>query len=164
LINGHFLVILRLGGLPDPRIRSMMRPECSGKDATKTMGGWLVEGRWPGALPVLLLVACSSGPSASARDVADANDTGRTLAGKSESERALLSEAGTLPSGTQRRIRSTTVIADAPYSSASGRTCRVLHVSEVAAKRPAERLACSDGKSWFFVPDVFGSPTDTGQE
>lgn len=105
---------------------------------------------------MLCLVACSSGPVPSPRDVADANDTGRTLDARSATERALLVEAASLPSGTQRRVGGATVVADAAYAAASGRTCRVLHITEAAAK-VMDRLACSDGKSWFFVPDVFGA-------
>lgn len=101
-----------------------------------------------------LLFACSSTPLASARDIADANDTGPLLAGKSASDRALLGQLSGLPSGTPRRIGNELVVAEAPYSAASGRRCRVVHLSEAPAKSAISRLACSDGESWFFVPDV----------
>lgn len=103
-----------------------------------------------------LLFACSSTPPASARDVADANDTGRLLVGKSASDRALLEQLSGLPSGTPQRVGSATVVAESPYAAASGRSCRALHLTAASTKSPINRLACSDGRSWFFVPDVFG--------
>jgi hypothetical protein len=102
------------------------------------------------------LCACSSTPQTSARDAADANDTGRTLAAKNASERELLERLPRLPSGSVSKLGSTVVVADAPYTAASGRTCRSLRVGADGAPR-RERLACSDGKAWFFVPDVFAS-------
>jgi len=101
------------------------------------------------------LIACSSHPGTSARDTADANDTGRTLAPSGEGERTLLAELSVLPSGTARRVGEATVVAEAAYVSASGRTCRALHLKR--SGRTYHRLACNDGKLWFFVPDVFGN-------
>jgi hypothetical protein len=103
-----------------------------------------------------LLLACSSTPRASARDVADANDTGRLLDGKTASDRAVLAQLSVLPSGTPQRIGNALVVAEAPYSAASGRSCRALHLTPAQAKSASNRLACSDGKSWFFVPNVLG--------
>jgi hypothetical protein len=74
-----------------------------------------------------------------------------------ESERTLLRQLSTLPSGKQQQVGDATVTAEAPYQSASGRTCRALHVTRGKQQPATQRLACSDGKSWFFVPDVFGS-------
>ncbi len=104
---------------------------------------------------LVLAVACSSAAPPSARDVADANDTGRTVGAKSESERAVLGELGSLPSNAPRRFRDATVVAEPPYSAASGHTCRAVHVTTPQAA--VHRLACVDGTKWFFVPDVFGS-------
>jgi len=101
-----------------------------------------------------LAIACSSPPAISARDAADANDTGGALQGKNEFERAVLREVPALASGTARRVSDATVIADPPYTAASGRTCRALHLQQAASA--SERLACTDGKSWFFVPSIFG--------
>jgi len=104
-----------------------------------------------------ILIACSPSPGHSARDAADANDIGRTLPATNDSERALLQALPSLRSGAAQRVGDVTLMADAPYAAASGRTCRTLHVT-TSQKAPASgRLACSDGKSWFFVPDVFGS-------
>lgn len=101
------------------------------------------------------LCACSRTPEVSARDAADANDTGRVLEAKGDSERAVLAQLGSFPSGAARRVGDITVSAEPPYPAASGRTCRSLHVSSGHAGARQDRLACTDGKSWFFVPDVF---------
>lgn len=107
--------------------------------------------------PLLLAaLACSSAPAPSARDVVDANDTGRTLSGSSEGERALLARVAKLPSGSAQHVGGASVVAEQPYAAASGRTCRALHISAAPARPAQHRLACSNGESWFFVPDVFG--------
>lgn len=107
----------------------------------------------------LLLVAalgCSPATVVSQRDVADANDTGRTLPAEDDADRALLRELTHLPSGSPRRFGSKSVVAEAPYTAASGRSCRTLHFT-TTTRAPVSRLACNDGKNWFFVPDVFGA-------
>lgn len=103
----------------------------------------------------VLLNGCSAQPAASARDVADANDTGRTLSPKTANERLLLEQLSQLPKGTPRRIGDASVVADAPYNAASGHTCRALELRPRHAGAPDHRLACTDGRAWFFVPDVF---------
>jgi len=108
-------------------------------------------------LLTVLLHACAGQPETNPRDAADANDTGRRVAAAGETERAVLGQLSTLRSGTPSRIRDAEVLAEAPYPSASGRTCRALRVTPVQTKHASQRLACSDGKAWFFVPDVFGS-------
>jgi len=102
-----------------------------------------------------LLLGCSRPPAATARELSDANDTGRTLAVSNESERALLQRLSALPSGKPQHIGDATVIAEAPYSAASGRSCRSLHVTRAQTSR--NRLACNDGRGWYFVPDIFGT-------
>lgn len=106
-------------------------------------------------LPTAFLGACSAQPATSPRDAADANDTGRVVAPASDSERRLLKELPTLQSGRGRSVGDAKVVAEAPYASASGKTCRAVHVTPSQARDVRHRLACSDGKSWFFVPDVF---------
>lgn len=138
-----------------------MRPECSAKDVTKTMGGRAFR---PELLACLLLpLACAATPQPSAREVADANDTGQALTAKTEQDRAVLREVAGLPSGVARRISGTDVIAEAPYVAASGRTCRALQLGAPTPAQTTHRLACSDGQSWFFVPDVFGSSSEAGR-
>jgi hypothetical protein len=102
-----------------------------------------------------MLNACSGPPAASARDVADANDTGRTLNPQSANERLLLQQLSQLPNGTPRRVGDSNVVADAPYNAASGHSCRAVRLVAERTHTIDRRLACTDGRGWFFVPDVF---------
>lgn len=106
-------------------------------------------------LAVVVLNACSGQPAASARDVADANDTGRTLSPQTANERQLLQQLSQLPNGTARQIGDANVVAEAPYSAASGHTCRAVQLTSRQKRTADHRLACTDGHAWFFVPDVF---------
>lgn len=108
-------------------------------------------------LLTLLLSSCAGQPETNPRDAADANDTGRRLAPTGEGERALLRQLGTLPSGAARRVGDADVLAEEPYQAASGRVCRALQLTRQQPTRVSRRLACNDGKAWFFVPNVFGS-------
>lgn len=155
-INGaeHFW----LGRLRAPPVRSMMAPECFGKDSTGPMDGRATERRWSALLLLLLPLACSSVRQPTARDVADANDTGRTVPAVSATERQVLERVAALPSGVATRIGDATVDAEAPYAAASARSCRALHITSSASPQPVHRVACSDGRAWFFVPDIFGTP------
>ena len=121
------------------------------------MGWSLREQGWLCMMVVGCFNACTSAPVLSARDAADANDTGQTLGAKSESERALLRELPSLPSGSSRRIGDSSVVASLPYAAASGRTCRSLAITPAGAGKTRRQLACTDGNDWFFVPDVFGA-------
>ena len=103
-----------------------------------------------------ICVACASPPAISAREAADANDTGRTSPARTDLERRVLRDLPQQPSGVARRIADVTVVVDEPYSAASGRTCRSIHFSGGASVSGA-RLACNAGSDWFFVPDVFGA-------
>src|SRR5215207_6561632 len=107
------------------------------------------------AATAVMLNACSGPPAASARDVADANDTGRTLTPQTANERQLLRQLSQLPNGTPQRIGDTSVIADTPYNAASGHTCRAVRLTAKQTPTTDHRLACTDGRGWFFVPDVF---------
>ena len=135
-----------------------MAPEWFGKDSTGLMDGRATERRWSALLLLLLPLACSSVRQPTARDVADANDTGRTVAAVSATERQVLSRVAGLPSGIATRIGDATVNAEAPYAAASARSCRALHITLSASQQTLERVACNDGRVWFFVPDVFGPP------
>ncbi len=108
------------------------------------------------ALVTIAMFGCSKPPSIAAQDAADANDTGGALAAKSDNERALLREVGSLPTDKPRQIGEAAVVAGAPYTAASGRTCRALHLTEKGSTKSEGRLVCNNGKVWFFVPDVFG--------
>ena len=135
----------------------MIAPEWLGKDSTGLMDGRSTERRWS-AFPLLLLpLACSSVRQPTARDVADANDTGRAVPAVSATERQVLDRVATLPSNVATRIGDATVNAEAPYAAASARSCRALHITLSASQQPLHRLACNDGRAWFFVPDIFGT-------
>jgi hypothetical protein len=101
-----------------------------------------------------LLAACAAPPQASPRDLADANDTGGTLKATSASEREILERLPRLANGAALRVGDGTVVGDAAYAAASGRTCRRVQLTQ-GSGRKSDRLACSDGGAWFFVPDVF---------
>jgi hypothetical protein len=59
-----------------------------------------------------------------------------------------------LANGATLRVGDETVVGDAAYAAASGRTCRRLQLTQGSGPT-SDRLACSDGGAWFFVPDVF---------
>jgi hypothetical protein len=145
----------RLCRLREPPVRSMMPPEWLGKDSTGPMDGRASERRWSALLLLLPPLACSSVRQPTARDVADANDTGRTVPAASATERQVLDRVASLPSGVATQIGDATVSAEAPYTAASARTCRPLHITANASRQTLHRIACSDGRAWFFVPDIF---------
>jgi len=116
------------------------------------------ERHWSSFSLLLLPLACSSVRQPTARDVADATDTGRTVPAVGATERQVLTRVAGLPSGTATRIADATVIAEAPYAAASARSCRALHITASSSQQTLHRVACSDGRVWFFVPDVFGAP------
>jgi hypothetical protein len=132
------------------------------KDATTPMCGRFVKRTVIAAALAALTFACASAPPPTARDLADANDTGGTLAARGDNERKLLGELGKLPSGTPQRVGDASVVAEEPYVAASGRTCRALSIT--TSRAALHRLACGDGKTWFFVPDVFGQQNSVSTE
>jgi len=102
------------------------------------------------------LLGCGGGEKPNPRDAADANDTGRTLPARSASEQTILRQVADLPAGTAQTVGEVVVIAAPAYHAASGRTCRALSISRRESKQASHRLACTEGKAWFFVPDVLG--------
>jgi hypothetical protein len=137
----------------------MMQPECFGKDRREVQGK---AGRFPEVwltmLGAWLCLSCSK-PITSARDAADANDTGRTLAARTEAERTVLLKLATLPDNSPQRVGDLTIVAEPRYDAASGRTCRAVHLKSAAPSGSNDRLACTDGGPWFFVPSVFAAST-----
>jgi hypothetical protein len=79
------------------------------------------------------------------------------VAPASEAERELLTRIDDLPSDEPVSVGGQVFVAGEPYAAASGRTCRTItHGSEPSASgHGTVRLACEDGPSWVFVPDVF---------
>lgn len=129
-----------------------------GKDSTRLMCCSRALGLVSFMLFVASLNACAAQPQLSPGDVADANDTGGRLAPSGEADRSLLRQLPNLPSSTPQRVGEAMVVAEPAYQAASGQTCRALHMTQANASA-RHRLACSDGRTWFFVPDVFGSNT-----
>ena len=85
---------------------------------------------------------------------------GRVVPPRTAGEKQLLSQVGRLPTGAPRTLGDETVVADAAYDSAvTGRTCRNLRIGR-SGSVPRQRVACTEGQGWFFVPDVLGvNPT-----
>jgi hypothetical protein len=109
-----------------------------------------------GALILAMTAGGCSRPAVEPRAVADANDTGATLAPRNDVERAVLKAVSSLPTGAPSRVAGATVVAEAAYTAASGRTCRSLSINNPPGSQSVYRLACANGGSWFFAPDVFG--------
>lgn len=130
------------------------------QDASKQMGLSPAEPVARAAL-LALLSGCSSHALPSARDAADASDTGGTVAASSPDERTLLEHIASLPSGAPKQLGDTSVVAERPYDAASGRTCRAVELRSSHVGPTLHRLACAQGKSWVFVPDVFGQGAKT---
>jgi hypothetical protein len=123
---------------------------------SKHHGGRIV--RHASLMPLLasLALACGGGDKPNARDAADANDTGRTLPARSASEQNILQQVAQLPAGSPRTFGDSVVVAEPAYNAASGRTCRALSITRGKQGQASHRLACTEGKAWFFVPDVLG--------
>jgi hypothetical protein len=105
------------------------------------------------------LAACASAPPASPRDVADSNDTGRSVNARSNIEKEVLKAIPSLASSKPQQVAGATVVAEPAYVAASGRTCRALSINAQSKADRGHRLACTNGGAWFFVPDVFGLET-----
>ena len=91
------------------------------------------------------------------RDLRDAADTGRTVEPRTPAEREMLSRLEQISADSPTVIGNQVVTAGPPYHAASARICRSLTVQQKGREGAASRLACTDGKAWFFVPDVLGA-------
>lgn len=110
----------------------------------------------PALAGALCVLGCGSAPKPAPRDAADANDTGGTVPARNPNEQTILQQLDRLPAGVPRSFGNATVVADAAYTSAaSGRTCRALRIGQ-DKQAARQRLACTEGQAWFFVPDVLG--------
>ena len=84
-----------------------------------------------------------------------------TAEAASPSELKVLAVLGELVPGKTRTIGELSVVADAPYYAASGKTCRgVTLTSANPPKHSRTRLACKNGEAWYFAPSVFLAPSD----
>lgn len=75
----------------------------------------------------------------------------------SSSEQKVLRALDAMPAGKATQVGDYSVVPEAPYQAASGRTCRKVMLSSQRSKISDLRLACSDGTGWQFVPDVFST-------
>jgi len=84
-----------------------------------------------------------------------------TRAPADDLERAILKQLSGLTADQQATIGGRTIVAGAPYSAASGRTCRSVSVNAGANAPARDHLACKIGEAWSFVPDVVRRPAKT---
>ena len=79
----------------------------------------------------------------------------------SPAEAKVLEQLERLPVAQARTVDALSVVADAPYAAASGKTCRRLTLTPLEPPKTSRtRLACKDAGHWGFVPSVFSAPTE----
>ena len=79
----------------------------------------------------------------------------------SPAETKVLAQLEQLPPTQASTIDGLSVVADAPYAAASGKTCRRLTLTSVKPPKASRvRLACRNGDAWGFVPSVFLVPAE----
>ncbi|HEU5076601.1 MAG TPA: DVU3141 family protein [Polyangiaceae bacterium] len=84
-----------------------------------------------------------------------------TAEAASPAEAKVLERLDQLPVAEARPVDTLSVVADAPYAAASGKTCRRLTLTPLEPPKTSRtRLACKDGDRWAFVPSVFLVPTE----
>lgn len=108
-------------------------------------------------LVALLLVWAGCGASQEPSVYSPENSqkyTGTKVESASKDEAAVLQQVDKLVTGKRQKVGGVFVVADAPYFAASGRTCRSLLISSGANRAGRARLACEDGSTWFWAPEV----------
>jgi hypothetical protein len=105
-------------------------------------------------LSATLLWGCKAPEDARTPLDAAATESGGRHTPQSESERAILEKAATLPVGVKEKVGDQTLSASESYRAASGFTCRRLFLESPGSDQEV-RLACGDEQGWFFVPDVY---------
>lgn len=104
---------------------------------------------------ICLLAGCGSSGQASRPAASGAG----VIAPRDDSERAVLRSLDSLATGVRRTIGNITAVAEEPYHAASGRVCRWVRMSFGHRSPGTERrLACKQGKAWFFALDVLAAP------
>ena len=84
-----------------------------------------------------------------------------TAEAASPAEAKVLEKLDRLPVTKPTTVETLSVVADAPYASASGKTCRRLTLTALTPPKTSRtRLACRNGDVWGFVPSVFVAPTE----
>lgn len=84
-----------------------------------------------------------------------------TAEAASPAEAKVLARLDELPVAEARAVDGISVVAEAPYAAASGKTCRRLTLTpSTPPKTSRTRLACKDAERWGFVPNVLLAPTE----
>lgn len=116
---------------------------------------------------VLVVMACSvsfgcSSTSSNANADSPASVLGDgTAEAASPAEAKVLARLDELPVAEARAVDGISVVAEAPYAAASGKTCRRLTLTpSTPPKTSRTRLACKDAERWGFVPNVLLAPTE----
>ena len=122
---------------------------------------------------VLFNLVCSSmlGCATTNQDVRSQEPTpvigDGTAEAASPAEAKVLEKLDRLPVAKATTVETLSVVADAPYAAASGKTCRRLTLtsqgsstSQAPPKTARTRLACRNGDGWSFVPSVFLAATE----
>jgi hypothetical protein len=85
----------------------------------------------------------------------------------SPAEAKVLAQLEGLPAAKAQKVDTLSVVADAPYVAASGKTCRRLTLTPLEPPKTSRtRLACKDvgqhdgASAWGFVPSVFSAPME----
>ena len=112
------------------------------------------------AILPLAAVACSSGNKSRPLDPSYAALVEpATREPTDDVERAILKRLDELEANAEETIDGHVVVAGAPYSAASGRTCRMVTIRASArARESRSRLACVVDSVWAFVPEVLRLP------
>ncbi len=92
-------------------------------------------------------VACGRGAAVEPALIAPSR-----IAASNGEDALVLQRAGDLPVGQLTQIGQRQIQAAKAYQSASGRSCRYLHLTGPTGGEA--RLACSEGEEWFFVPNI----------
>jgi hypothetical protein len=104
---------------------------------------------------IAAVIFCACGPAESPQRP----HTGGVVKPGSDAERRVLEKIATIPSEQPVTIGGVVVRAEPAYFAASGRMCRRLVLTRRGQDNGKIRLACKDGRSWFYAPEVTATPT-----
>ena len=76
-------------------------------------------------------------------------------------ESRILSEIASMKSGEKGAVDGTVFVIGEAYSSASGLNCKSVVINDgTTGTGNVGRVACDDGRAWFFVKNVFEADTE----
>lgn len=109
----------------------------------------------------IVMSGCGSTSSNASADTPSPVLGDGTAEAASPAEAKVLARLDQFPVAEARSVDTISVVADAPYAAASGKTCRRLTLTpSTPPKTSRTRLACKDADRWGFVPSVFLAPTE----